>query len=65
MSDPFQYRKSSYSDGEFECVEVATNVLTTIAIRDSKNPTGPTVTVTPAAWTAFQTALAKTELSHG
>lgn len=50
----FQYRKSSYSDQVAECVEVATNVPTTVAIRDSKRPTGPSLHVTPAAWTAFQ-----------
>jgi hypothetical protein len=37
----YQYRKSTYSDPEAECVEIATNIPTTIAIRDSKNPTGP------------------------
>ncbi|MFE9168043.1 DUF397 domain-containing protein [Streptomyces kebangsaanensis] len=50
----FQYRKSSYSDQVAECVEVATNIPTTVAIRDSKHPIGPFLHVTPAAWTAFQ-----------
>ncbi|MGX4692361.1 DUF397 domain-containing protein [Streptomyces sp. JNUCC 63] len=50
----FQYRKSSHSDQVAECVEVATNIPTTVAIRDSKLPTGPSLHVTPAAWTAFQ-----------
>ncbi|MFD4608395.1 DUF397 domain-containing protein [Streptomyces sp. NPDC058440] len=50
----FQYRKSSYSDQVAECVEVATNIPTTIAIRDSKHRTGPSLHVTPAAWTAFE-----------
>ncbi|BBJ40880.1 hypothetical protein SSPO_035980 [Streptomyces antimycoticus] len=31
-------RKSSYSGGEEECVEVATNVPNTVAVRDSKDP---------------------------
>ncbi|ASQ97046.1 DUF397 domain-containing protein [Streptomyces sp. 11-1-2] len=53
----FVFRKSSYSGGEEECVEVATNVPDIVAIRDSKNPGGPILRVTPAAWADFQTAL--------
>ncbi|MEU2787429.1 DUF397 domain-containing protein [Streptomyces sp. NPDC007100] len=53
----FSYRKSSYSNPEHECVEVATNHLPTIAIRDSKRTDGPTLHVSPAAWTAFLTTL--------
>ncbi|WP_406168699.1 DUF397 domain-containing protein [Streptomyces sp. NBC_00996] len=55
---PFQYRKSSYSDDEGECVEIATNIPTTIAIRDSKNPTGPALRIHPTTWTTFQAAVA-------
>lgn len=50
----FQYRKSSYSDPERECVEIATNVPATVAIRDSKNPTGPALRLRSTAWTVFQ-----------
>ncbi|MFE9764482.1 DUF397 domain-containing protein [Streptomyces sp. NPDC005808] len=53
----FQYRKSSYSNAEHECVEIATNIPTTIAIRDSKHPTGPSLHLTPTTWTAFRAAL--------
>ncbi|WP_030680069.1 DUF397 domain-containing protein [Streptomyces rimosus] len=53
----FVFRKSSYSDHEHECVEVAANLPHTIAIRDSKRPQDPTLHVTPAAWTAFLTML--------
>ncbi|KUL26232.1 DUF397 domain-containing protein [Streptomyces regalis] len=58
----FHYRKSSYSDYEAECVEIATNIPTTIAIRDSKHPTGPALHLHPTTWTAFQTALVKGKL---
>lgn len=58
----FEYRKSSYSDDAAECVEIATNIPTTIAIRDSKNPTGPSLLLPPTAWAAFHTALAKDHL---
>jgi hypothetical protein len=47
------WHKSSYSsDSGGECVEIAT-CPHTIHIRDSKNPGGPTLTVTGEAWTAF------------
>ncbi|MEV8538942.1 DUF397 domain-containing protein [Streptomyces sp. NPDC051572] len=45
--------KSSYSSGSGECVEVARNIPGTIAIRDSKSPTGPTLHLTPTTWTRF------------
>ncbi|NGO48468.1 DUF397 domain-containing protein [Streptomyces ureilyticus] len=59
----YQYRKSTYSDPEAECVETATNIPTTIAIRDSKNPTGPSLRLHPTTWTAFQTALLTKQLT--
>ncbi|MFE7611257.1 DUF397 domain-containing protein [Streptomyces celluloflavus] len=55
----FIYRKSSYSDHEDECVEVATNLPRTVAVRDSKNPDGPILQLTPATWTAFQLAVSQ------
>ena len=53
----FEYRKSSYSDQAAECVEIATNIPTTVAVRDSKNPNGPSLHLHPTTWTAFQTCL--------
>ncbi|MET2718535.1 DUF397 domain-containing protein [Streptomyces harbinensis] len=51
----FSFRKSSYSTGSDAglCVEVATNVRTTVAVRDSKRPTGPVLHLTPTAWASF------------
>lgn len=54
----FQFRKSSYSDDKDECVEVATNVGTTIAIRDSKTPTNPPLHLRPTTWETFRAAVA-------
>jgi len=52
------WRKSSYSGGGGgACVEVAALPARTRAIRDSKNPTGPVLIVTPSEWTAFATSL--------
>ncbi|UIX34781.1 DUF397 domain-containing protein [Streptomyces sp. GQFP] len=54
----FQFRKSSYSDDKDECVEVATNIPTIIAIRDSKTRTTPPLHLHPTTWETFRTAVA-------
>ena len=47
------WRKSSYSGNSGgQCVEVGT-AAPLIAVRDSKDPTGPILTFTSAEWTAF------------
>ncbi|MGW4903941.1 DUF397 domain-containing protein [Streptomyces albidoflavus] len=54
----YDWRKSSHSsDAGGACVEVAAHP-TTIHIRDSKVPAGPTLDVTPGAWRAFVHATA-------
>ncbi|MGC5344191.1 DUF397 domain-containing protein [Streptomyces sp. DT24] len=53
----FRFVKSSYSTWENECVEVARNVPRTVAVRDSKNTSGPVLLLAPAAWAAFQVGL--------
>ncbi|GHJ31493.1 MULTISPECIES: DUF397 domain-containing protein [Streptomyces] len=53
----FVFRKSSYSNGQEECVEVATNAPDVVAVRDSKAPDGPILRFTPAAWAAFRDAI--------
>ncbi|SEC92119.1 protein of unknown function [Streptomyces sp. 2231.1] len=48
-----KWRKSSYSgDQGGQCVEVAENSCA-IAVRDSKNPAGPILTIAPATFTRF------------
>jgi hypothetical protein len=47
------WRKSNYSSDVGNCVEVADLVNGGRAVRDSKHPTGPVLTVTPGQWAAF------------
>ncbi|MCA1220713.1 DUF397 domain-containing protein [Streptomyces sp. 8L] len=58
MRTALKWFKSSYSADQGNCIEVAyddadTVATATIHIRDSKNPTGPLLSVNPAAWAAF------------
>ncbi|WP_019063079.1 DUF397 domain-containing protein [Streptomyces prunicolor] len=54
----YDWRKSSYSDGGGgNCVEIAA-CPHTVHIRDSKNPGGPTLTVSGEAWAAFVSSTA-------
>ncbi|AXK32996.1 DUF397 domain-containing protein [Streptomyces armeniacus] len=47
------WHKSSYSSGEGgECVEIAT-CPGTVHVRDSKNASGPILSVPDTPWTAF------------
>ncbi|WP_406009230.1 DUF397 domain-containing protein [Streptomyces sp. NBC_00637] len=47
------WRKSSYSgDQGGQCVEIA-ETLATVAVRDSKTPAGPILTIEPAAFSTF------------
>jgi hypothetical protein len=51
---PLTWRKSTYSgDQGGNCLEIAETPATTIAVRDSKNPAGPILTIAPAAFVAF------------
>jgi hypothetical protein len=48
------WRKASYSSGNGgNCVEVARNLPGIVAVRDSKDPSGPALIFTPDQWRAF------------
>lgn len=50
------WRTSSYSSNGGDCVEVAP-APDAVLVRDSKNRTGPTLTVPTPAWRAFLTTV--------
>ena len=48
------WRKSSYSgNGGGNCVEVARNLPRAVAVRDSKDPGGPVLTIESTGWRGF------------
>ena len=52
------WRKSTYSSSSGQnCVEVATNLPGIVAIRDSKDPAGPSLLVSVADWRALVCSL--------
>ena len=55
------WHKSTRSNGSGgACVEVADNLPGVIAVRDSKNPDGPTLIVSRDEWASFITRLRAT-----
>jgi uncharacterized protein DUF397 len=65
---PAIWRKSSYSNGTGgSCVEIAVltgvpGTVDEIAVRDSKDPHGPTLTFTASQWCEFAAAIKAHEL---
>ncbi|MFI7073302.1 DUF397 domain-containing protein [Micromonospora sediminicola] len=58
------WRKSTRSNGSGNCVEVADGLLGVVGLRDSKDPTGPALTVQPSSWAAFIRAVKNETLSR-
>lgn len=50
------WRKGTRSNGGGACVEIAF-AGRVIAVRDSKNPNGPTLAIPSAAWRSFTAAI--------
>ncbi|CCH35745.1 DUF397 domain-containing protein [Actinosynnema sp. NPDC047251] len=56
MPRALAWRKSSYSGGaNTDCVEIA-STGSRMAVRDSKNPTGPVIAFPVVKWQAFVAA---------
>jgi hypothetical protein len=47
------WHTSTYSGTNGSCVEVARNLPGVVAVRDSKDRSGPALTFSPAAWETF------------
>ena len=53
MTSKYTWCKSSYSDPQANCVEVARNLPGTVAVRDSKNPGNGHLVLSRSAWETF------------
>ncbi|MFD8594526.1 DUF397 domain-containing protein [Kitasatospora sp. NPDC059646] len=59
--------KSSFSGNGGQCVEITTDFVAShdaLFVRDSKDPHGPALSVTPGAWAAFAAAAAAGEFGE-
>jgi hypothetical protein len=64
-AEPIRWIKSSWSYSNGNCVEAAALPDGTIAVRDSKNPRGPVLTLTPGQWRAFTQGIRAGDFGHG
>jgi hypothetical protein len=55
-----QWRKSRYSNGQASCVEVKIAVAA-VAVRDTKDRTGPMLVFSPQEWRAFTACVQRGE----
>ncbi|SFD85865.1 protein of unknown function [Actinopolyspora alba] len=58
------WQKSSYSNDDQGCVEVALSSRA-VAVRDTKDRAGGTLTVTPATWAGFLNHLKTGDYDQG
>ncbi|MDG4532454.1 DUF397 domain-containing protein [Streptomyces sp. AV19] len=62
MSNP-AWRKSAYSDGGGDCVEMSDEIRDVASIRDAKRPRRRALQFPTPAWTSFTAALAEHRLA--
>ncbi|MDT0318423.1 DUF397 domain-containing protein [Streptomyces millisiae] len=58
------WRRSSYSGGNGNCVEVAQLTHDGQVVRDSKNPSGPTLRFDDTGWAAFLASTGRGEFDN-
>lgn len=63
MHHSTEWRKSSYSQNEGQCVEVARLDASHYGVRDSTRPDADHLTIPTTAWAAFVTAVRDNEPS--
>ncbi len=56
------WRKSSYSNGLENCLEIGEGIIASIPVRDSKIPNGNVLRFTPATWFDFIESVKKEDL---
>jgi hypothetical protein len=60
----FAWKKSTYSGGQSDCIEVAYGAIpTALPVRDSKLPAGPAVVFAGTTWGVFVNAVKRGDLS--
>jgi hypothetical protein len=57
------WRKSTRSGGNGQCVEARRDTDGAVQVRDSKDPAGPVLTFTADGWTAFLDGARRGEFS--
>jgi hypothetical protein len=62
MNGTYNWYKSSYTNGQGNCVEVAA-LPDRIAVRDSKDTEGPVLVFTTAGWEAFANGVKSGDLN--
>jgi len=61
--DQSAWRKSSYSGQSQNCIEVTGGPRSAVAVRDSKDPDGPALLLTPSAWRVLTSRVKSRELA--